>query len=386
MTMPIRVPAARVVFSEADRAEIAALVDEALRSGALTLGPRTDELEHAFAARHDVAYAVAVSSGTAALEIALRALGATGREVVVPANTFYATAGAVLHAGGRPRFADVDAGTLALSTATTLAAITPRTAGVVVVHIGGAISREVEAIRALCDERGLFLLEDAAHAHGASHGGRAAGTFGHAAAFSFYPTKLVTSGEGGMLVTGDERIRDEARIYRDQGKAAFVGGEHVLPGYGWRMSELHAAVALVHLRRLDEFIATRQRVAAVYDGALHDLPGIEPLASFGGGNCYKYPAFLDPAIARESLKRRLRDEHGIAMSGEVYARPLHKEPVFAGLADEPLPVAEDVCARHVCLPVHSDMSDEETAAVVDALASELAGTGVMAGRSTPGTG
>ena len=223
-------PSARVVFPASDRAEIAAAVTEILASGALTLGPYTRQFEEAFAAAHtgpraaagsrppspDGPHAVGVASGTAALDIALRAIGVRGREVVVPANTFYATAAAVLQAGARPVFADVDAATFALSAATTAAALTPRTAAVVIVHIGGLISPGIDEVRALCDERGIALVEDAAHAHGSTLDGRFAGSFGAAAAFSFYPTKVVTSGEGGMVLTGSEELAQEARIYRDQ--------------------------------------------------------------------------------------------------------------------------------------------------------------------------
>jgi len=366
---PLRIPPARAVFSAEDRAEILALVDEALRTGSLTLGPRTLELEEAFAARHEATHAVAVSSGTAALEIALRILGVDGREVVVPANTFFATAAAVIHAGGSPRFADIAADTLALSAETVAAAITDATAGVVLVHIGGLISPEVEAIRAQCDELGLFLLEDAAHAHGAGYRGRSAGTFGVAAGFSFYPTKVMTTGEGGVILTNDEGVRDEARVFRDQGKAGFVGGAHVRLGAAWRMSELHASVGLVHLRRLDEFIDVRRGVAAQYDAALRDVESITPVAPAPGcaHSYYKYPALLAPGVDREVLKQRMAEEFGVGMSGEVYARPLHEEPVFADVAHGPLSVAEDVCARQVCLPIHSDMTDDEADIVLDAL-------------------
>jgi dTDP-4-amino-4,6-dideoxygalactose transaminase len=289
--------------------------------------------------------------------------------VVVPANTFFATAAAVIHAGGTPRFADVAVDTLALSTDTVAAAITDATAGVVLVHIGGLISPEVETIRDLCARRSLFLLEDAAHAHGAGYRGRPAGTFGVAAGFSFYPTKVMTTGEGGMILTNDESVRDEARIFRDQGKAGFVGGAHVRMGAAWRMSELNAAVGRVHLRRLDDFIGVRRRVAARYDAALGGSDRIMPIMPPPecAHSYYKYPALLAPDIDRAALKQRMADEHGVGMSGEVYARPLHAEPVFAGLPRGPLPVAEDVCARQVCLPIHSDMTDAEADIVLDAL-------------------
>jgi dTDP-4-amino-4,6-dideoxygalactose transaminase len=369
----VEIPAARLVFSDEDRATILAMIDGSLQSGSLTLGPHTRVLEEAFRTRHDSQYAVAVSSGTSALEIVLRSLGIEGRDVVVPTNTFFATAAAVLHAGGTPRFADVSADTLALSVDTVEAALTPETAGVVLVHIGGAISPETAAIAQLCEARGIFLFEDAAHAHGASYGGRMAGTFGVAGAFSFYPTKVITSGEGGMIVTGDERIRDDAVIYRDQGKAGFLGGDHVRLGYAWRMSELHAAVGVVQLARLDQFVDNRRAIAAQYDAALAAIDGITPLAlgPESRSNYYKYIALLDPGIDRQHVKDLLRKEHGVAMSGEVYAAPLHFQPVFDGLHQGRLPVAEDVCARHVCLPIHSDMTAEEATYVVDSIAAVL---------------
>lgn len=366
------VPAARIVTSTEDRAEILRLIEASLVSGSLTLGPNTQELEAAFSKRHGVDHAVAVSSGTSALEIILRSLDVAGREVIVPANTFFATAAAVIHAGGRPRLADISASTLALSTETVEAAWSDATAGVVLVHIGGLVTPEADAIAALCRRRGVFLVEDAAHAHGASYDGRHAGRFGNAAALSFYPTKVMTTGEGGMILTGDEHLRDEARVYRDQGKAGFFGGEHVRLGYAWRMSELHAAVGVVQERRLDDFIVTRRRAAAFYDQALTAVDGVTPLLEPSGcsSNYYKYVAFLDKGIDRQAVKDEAR-QRGLAMSGEVYARPLHLEPVFADVAHGPVPVAEDVCARHVCLPVHSDLTEAEAAFVVDTLRDSI---------------
>jgi perosamine synthetase len=183
----VGVNAARIVFPEADRAEIAAAVTGMLGTGALTLGPYTRQFEDAFGAAHGAPNAVAVSSGTAALEISLRAVGGIdSRDVIVPANTFYATAAAILRAGGRPVFADIDAATFALSPETISAAITPETAAVVLVHIAGLITPDADEIRLLCEQRGITLVEDAAHAHGSTYDGRFAGSFSAAAAFSFY--------------------------------------------------------------------------------------------------------------------------------------------------------------------------------------------------------
>jgi perosamine synthetase len=379
------VPSARVVFPASDRAEVAAAVTGILASGALTLGPYTRRFETAFAAAHtgprpdpgagsptlDPPHAVAVASGTAALGIALLAIGVRGREVIVPANTFYATAAAVLQAGARPVFADVAAATFALDAAAVRAALTPHTAAVVAVHIGGLIPPQVGELRALCDEQGIALVEDAAHAHGSTFEGRFAGSFGTAAAFSFYPTKVVTGGEGGMVLTASEHLAQEARIYRDQGKGAFTANHHVRLGSAWRMSELHAATGLVHLRRMAEFIARRRAVAARYDKALAGLDGLQPLAEPPGcrSNIYKYIVLLPPGLDRARFKSELAQRFGVHLSGEVYDLPLHRQPVLADYAGSPLPVAEELAARHICLPVHSDMTDGEVDEVLAAVAS-----------------
>jgi perosamine synthetase len=369
----VKVTPARVVFSADDRAEIAAQVEQSLSTGALTLGPATKRFEDDFAQRHESPHAVAVASGTAALEIILRAIGVQGREVVVPANTFFATAAAVVHAGARPVFADVDAATMALSPESLRSALSKDTAAVIHVHIGGLIADSVLAIADICAAAGVPLVEDAAHAHGSTLDGRYAGSFGVAAAFSFYPTKVITSGEGGMILTADDRIAEEALIYRDQGKAGFLGNVHVREGYAWRMSEVHAAIGEVHLRRLDGFLAHRNHVARRYTAALKQLP-VTLLATPANAvsNHYKYIALLPHGVDRAALKQTLREQHDIGLSGEVYELPLQSQPVFEAYARGRLPVSEDVCARHICLPLHSDMTDAETDLVVDALATVLA--------------
>jgi perosamine synthetase len=368
MPSPLIVPPARPVFPETDRARIAAQIDAALQTGSLTLGPATLRFEQAFAERHGCEHAVAVASGTAALEIMLRSIDVAGRSVVVPANTFFATAAAVVHAGGQPVFADIDAATLALSPESVAEVIDDRCAAVLLVHIGGVVSPAIDELATLCRDRGVELLEDAAHAHGAGLSGRSAGSFGRAGTFSFYPTKVMTSGEGGMIVTDDAALADDARIYRDQGKAGFLGGDHVRMGYAWRMSELHAAVGEVQLARLDEFLDVRRRAGRRYDEGLADVPGLSvvPLAPGTEPNHYKYIAMLSPEVDRAEFKRQMREDHGVGMSGEVYASPLHHQPIFESIPHVPLPVSEDVCARHVCFPVHSDMTDAEVDHVIEA--------------------
>jgi dTDP-4-amino-4,6-dideoxygalactose transaminase len=287
----------------------------------------------------------------------------------VPANTFFATVAAVVHAGGRPVLMDTDAATFGTAPEEIERRLTRNTAGAIVVHVGGLVSPRMAEIQEVLRRRGLWLVEDAAHAHGSSFEGRSAGIFGVAGSFSFYPTKVMTSAEGGMIVTDDDRIAAEARIYRDQGKASFTQNAHTRLGYNWRLSEPHAVIGLRHLERLDAMIADRRRVAALYDAGLAELSGLRRLEVPSGSFCnyYKYVAVLTRPLDRKALKAELREQHGVSLAGEVYEEPIQRQPVFQSYADAPLPVSERVCASHVCLPVFSGMTDEQAHQVIDAL-------------------
>jgi dTDP-4-amino-4,6-dideoxygalactose transaminase len=364
-----KVPAAKIQFLPQDRAWIAERIQEVLASGQLTLGKYGAEFEQQFARYCGRRHAVAVNSGTSSLEIILRALDVQGKDVLVPTNTFFATAAAVVHAGGHPVLVDMDPESFAVRPEDVERVLTPRTAGLIIVHIGGLISRRIGELQELAARKGLWLVEDAAHAHGSTHLGVKAGAFGIAGSFSFYPTKVMTSAEGGMIVTDDDRIAGEARIYRDQGKASFTQNAHVRMGYNWRMSEPHAIIGLKHLERLPTMIADRQRVAALYDDALKSFQNLTPVQVPPDGSCnyYKYLALPRDLKDRKGLKLLLRDQYGVSLSGEVYEEPLHKQPVFEQYATQRLPVAEEYCARHVCLPVYAGMEDAEALQVIDAL-------------------
>ncbi len=369
----MRVAPANIYFPAEDRAWILEQIDGCLQSGQLTLGRHGQQLEEEFAALCGARYAVAVNSGTSALEIILRSVGIEGREVIVPTNTFYATAGAVVHAGGIPRFVDCEAASFALDLEALRKAITPQTAAVMVVHIGGLMTPNLPAIRTLCDQHRIPLIEDAAHAHGSSLGGVPAGAFGLAGAFSFYPTKVMTSGEGGMIVTNDENVHREARIYRDQGKEGFTTNFHVRLGYNWRLSEPHAIIGLAQMRRLPEFIERRREIAAIYDEGLRQLAGLaSPVLPAPGceSSYYKYMVMLDHAD-RPALKKRLREEFDIGLSGEVYDTPCHLQPVFEEYNSGPLAQAEDICRRHVCLPISATITPDDARYVIDSLATVL---------------
>jgi len=371
-TAPV-VPAARIEFAPEDRAWILSQIDEMLTSGQLTLGSHGRALEEQFAQLCGVSHAIAVGSGTCALEIILRAQGVEGKDVLVPANTFFATAAAVVHAGGTPVLMDTDPETFGTHPDEIERRITPNTAGAVVVHIGGIVSPHMKHIQERLSQHNLWLVEDAAHAHGSTFGGTSAGAFGSAAAFSFYPTKVMTAGEGGIITTSDDRIADEAKIYRDQGKASFTQNAHTRLGYNWRLSEPHAAIARRHLERLPEMIEKRQHVAAIFDTGLAECSNLTPLSPGEGASCnyYKYIAVTRERLDRKALKAQLREEWGVSLAGEVYEDPIQRQPIFESYAVEPLPVSEDVCARHICLPVFPSMTDEQAHRVVEALKATI---------------
>ena len=364
-----QIPAAKIQFLPEDRTWIAERLQEVLSTGQLTLGKYGTQFEEKFAQLCGCRHAISVSSGTSALEIILRVLGVEGMDVLVPTNTFFATAAAVIHAGGRPVLVDMDSESLGIRPEDMEKCLTPKTAGFIVVHIGGMISRRIRDLQEFARKKGIWLVEDAAHAHGSLHDGVSPGAFGVAAGFSFYPTKVMTSAEGGMIVTNNDGIAEEARIYRDQGKASFTQNAHIRLGYNWRMSEPHAIIGLRHLERLPRMISDRQRIAAIYDQGLKPFYNLRRLEvpSQGVCNYYKYIAILKDKRDRKALKAELRDCYGVSLSGEVYEEPLHKQPVFKPYAVGRLEVSEDYCARHICLPIFSGMKEDEAHWVVQAL-------------------
>ncbi|MBM3300726.1 MAG: DegT/DnrJ/EryC1/StrS family aminotransferase, partial [Deltaproteobacteria bacterium] len=341
-----------------------------LTSGQLTLGHYGSEFEQAFAERTGRRFGIAVNSGTSALEIALRCIGVKGHNAVVPTNTFFATPASVIHAGGDVVFTDIDEH-LCMDGESLEHNIDKRTKAVIVVHIGGLIAPQIHHIQEICEEKGIWLIEDAAHAHGSSYRGTLAGGFGDIGCFSFYPTKVITSVEGGLIVTDDPEVDAKARVLRDQGKGSFHANRHTEMGNNWRMSELHAAVGLSQLRRLDEFIRERREVAALYTKELGSLKGIDRISIPGGAdpNYYKYVLLLEGTSDRGDIKKRMKEKHEVSLSGEVYELPCHKQPVFANLpsAMRRYPRAEDLCARHICLPVYPRMTEEETMHVIESM-------------------
>ncbi|GLV79954.1 DegT/DnrJ/EryC1/StrS family aminotransferase [Streptomyces hygroscopicus] len=372
MSAPRVVPV-RPDFSAGDVEEILGAIRTSLETGQLAQGEQVAAFERETAAATGARHAVATGTGTGALVCGLRALAARGDgEVLVPANSFYSSAAAPLLAGLRTRLVDVEPDTLAPSVRTLREAVTPRTVGVLTVHLGGLISPELPKVAAWCAERGLWLYEDCAHAHGSRLDGRHAGRFGVAGAFSYFATKVITAAEGGMVVTDDDELAAAVRLHRNLGKPEEWRSHHTVLGENARMSELHAAVGRVQLRRLEEFLAVRDRLARQYTAGLAHIPGLTPvLPRHTAASWYKYVVLLDPGTDRAALRAALA-EAGVRLGGEIYEKPLDAQPVFASLLPPGRhPVAEDLCARHICLPLHTRMTEEDIGLVLSALPDAL---------------
>lgn len=373
----MKIPPAKPWFPEEDLTKLLNDIKSVLLSGMLTLHKVTQEFERAYAAYCGTKYAVAVNSGTSALEISLRCLKIEpGDEVIVPTNTFIATPNSVIFATGKPVFADIDEKTLCLDPEDLKERITAKTKGVMVVHIGGLITPKIKDIQEICEDHSLFLIEDAAHAHGSEYRGQKAGTFGALAGFSFYPTKVMTAGEGGVITTNSEEYTEFAHTLRDQGKSGFLSGDIIELGYNWRMSEIHAVIAVYQLKRLDEFITNRTKIANIYDTELAKISGITPLIipKECKSNYYKYTAFLDNSIDIEAFRKNLKEKHTVSLSGGVYDLPCHLQPLYKKLFNykEGLyPVAEKILPKHICLPIYADMTEDNAMHVINSIKKVL---------------
>jgi dTDP-4-amino-4,6-dideoxygalactose transaminase len=344
-----------------------------LKSGRLTDGPKAQEFENQFAQYTKTKYAISVNSGTAALDIALRFFKLAGREVIVPTNTFVSTPNAVLFAGGKPVFADMKADTLCIDIEDVKKKLISNTAGIIVVHIAGLVCPEMSALKELCSERGLFLLEDAAHAHGAMFDGKKAGALGDMGCFSFYPTKVMTTCEGGMITTDNEELAQTARCLRTIGQNP--QRQAVMLGYNWRLNEMAAVVGKHQLAYLEAFVQKRNQVAKWYEAVLGDVDGVSLFKTPANIRhaYYKYPVKLADDISREKLSAALKEQFGVE-TGHVYYPPCHLQPFYMqnfGTALGDLPVSEKVLNQVLCLPMHYEITQENITYIHDALVSSL---------------
>ncbi len=351
------------------RDEIEPVVLDIMARGDFTLGSAVREFEDAFAAYCQAAHAVGMGSGTDALFLALRALDVQpGDEVIVPSTTFAATASTIAHLGARPVFVDVQEDDLLLDPALAERAITPRTRGIVPVHLYGMVV-DMDRVMDVARRHGLWVVEDAAQAHGATWKGRRAGSFGDAACFSFYPGKnLGAFGDGGAVVTSRPELAEKLRLLRNHGEQTKY--DHVVLGYCERLDNLQAAVLSVKLRHLDAWNTARQAAAARYDTLIADrLPRVG--AGHREGAVHHIYAVLIPDGKRDVVLQRLK-ERGVG-AGIHYPVPLHRTKAFvdAGFGVESLPVAERAGDELLSLPIYAEITPEQQQRVVDELFAAL---------------
>ncbi len=351
-----------------------------LRSGTLILGEHTRRFEEAFAHYIGARHAISVNTGSTALEILLRIRGIDGKTVLVPTNTNFATVAAILRAGGRAEYLDMDEAAFAPTLAMVQETVEGCTAwqggppaGVLWVHIGGVISPEFAAVVRYCRGEGLFVLEDAAHAHGSQVGGVRSGMLADGAAFSFFPTKVMTTCEGGMILTNDDQEDYLARSFRNQGKRGTdYGGLHTDFGNSGRMSELHALLGLIQLERLPNILERRAAAARAIVREL-DRAGVGycSTAHMDVASHYKLIVHVPEGRSADAVRKELAND-GVIVGGGVYEIPCHLQPVFAGVGtSRPLPGAERWCPRHICPPLTSGMTEDDAVFVGQRLVQHL---------------
>lgn len=352
-------------------------VRELIHSGWVTQGPKVLAFEQAFAKRHHVPHAVAVNNCTAGLHVALLAAGVgPGDEVIVPAFTWVSTANAAIYCGAKPVFVDVDA-SFNLDPAKVADAVTSRTKAVLAVHLFG-LCADIDAIRGAVPDN-VMIVEDAACAAGAVYRSRAAGTLGAIAAFSFHPRKSITTGEGGMVTTADDRMAETVRVLRNHGQSALPAGSpphDMTPvdvvGFNYRLTDIQGAIGLVQLTKLDRFIAERSSWAAFYRDALKHLSWIHlPAEPEGGVHAWQsYVVQLDPAsapITRNELSTALAEAGIATRPGTQAVHMLDYYRRTFDLRPEDFPRARDAADNSLSIPLHNRMVADDYHYVVETI-------------------
>jgi dTDP-4-amino-4,6-dideoxygalactose transaminase len=369
-----RIPIARPEFGPA---ELEA-VREVLEGGMVVQGRRVAELEARWAERCGTRHAVATANGTLALMALLTGLGiGPGDEVITVAHTFAATANAILSTGATPVFVDIEPDTYLIDAKRIEAAITPRPRAIMPVHLFGLVA-DMDMIGAIADRHGLTVVEDAAQAHDATFRGRVAGSFGHGA-FSLYATKNLTTVEGGLITTDDDRLADWLRLYRNQGMRARY--EFEILGVNYRLTDLAAAIGLAGLDRLTAATERRQANAAAFDAAFADLPVRTPVVPVGRSHVF-HQYTVDVGPARDAILADLR-EAGVG-ADVYYPIPVHRQAYIQerGLHAD-LPRTDDAAARTLALPVYSSLTEPERDRVIGAFRAAVGTHGGVGAGARP---
>jgi dTDP-4-amino-4,6-dideoxygalactose transaminase len=350
------------IFPKEDLDQLMPEIRKVLEDGQFRNGKNVSLFEQMVAQYVGIKNAVAFDSDSSAYETVLRYFDVNGGEVVVCTNSFVSVPNSVVFAGGKVVFADIRAETLSMNSESLLQNISPNTRGVIVTHIAGFPNPDLKRIVEICRDHRLFLIEDATHAIGATVNGQQAGTFGDAAVFAFTPTKVLTTGEGGMLITNNVALSEFAKRYSfygsGVGKTNFVDlGRHMV------LPEISAILGIYQLKRIEEFIARRNKIAAVYNEELDQISTMRTVKAPSGwrSSYYKYPLVLDGKIDKAEFTRSLFEDFGVE-TGNVFYPPCHLQAVYKKLGAASygsLLTAEQVLSRTITLPMHVGLTDED---------------------------
>ncbi|HSV49539.1 MAG TPA: DegT/DnrJ/EryC1/StrS family aminotransferase [Candidatus Acidoferrales bacterium] len=360
------------VFPQEDIIPILQDIKKVLEDGQFRNGKNVATFEDMVTKYVGVDGAVAFDSDSSAYETALRYFDVASKEVVVCTNSFISVPNSVVAVGGKAVFADIAHDTLSIDPESLKQNISKNTKGVIVTHIAGFPNPHLREIQTICKDHGLFLIEDATHAIGATINGQKVGSFGDAAVYAFTPTKVITTGEGGMLVSNNKELCEFAKRFSfygsGKGKTNFVDlGRHMV------LPEISAVIGIYQLKRLDEFIARRNEISAKYNAEL-DMHGVFSIVKCPTGfrcSYYKYPLILNSRIDKAAFTKRLSEDFGIE-TGNVFYPPCHMQGVYqkqGAFTYGTLFVAEQVLAQTITLPMHTGLSDEDVAYVIEKVKS-----------------
>lgn len=374
MKIEIKYPRAKPYFSNESKNGILKDISGILDSGMLTQGAYVAKFESKFKEEIGTNYAVATSSCTSALEIAIRSLGLENTNILVTTNTWMSCANVILLTDNKPVFVDINADTLNMDTDDLISKL-DGVGAILWVHMAGLISPDFFKVKKICDEKGIRIIEDCAHAHGATINGKLAGSLGDVGCFSFYPTKIMATGEGGMITTNNVDVAAKADIYRNHGTTRnpqkVLGLDYGVtchyPSQNYRMTEIAGILGLYQLEHLQSFVKSRNHIADLYRKYLKDIPGIKILPKYEGHSYWNFFILLEKDIDRDEFAKILLYEYGI-QTANAYAPAIHQQEMFKPyLKGTKLPTADDILSRHISLPMYVTLNEQDIKSITDCI-------------------
>ena len=375
----MKYPRAKHYFSEVDRKEITSKIDGILKSGHIAQGKYVAEFEDKFSEEVGSKHGIATNSCTSALEVSIRALGIKNKTILVPTNTFVASVNSIILSGNTPLIVDIDEETLCMSLDSISENMSNDVGAILWVHMAGLVTTDALVAREMCEKLDIYLIEDAAHAHGASvydlHYDRIfkAGNIGDVGCFSFYPSKVLATGEGGMITTNNDEVADRCRIMRYHGVTRAEGDLEGVdygvtahyPSQNFRMTETSAIIGISQLSNLQKFIQKRNHIADSYSFGLKDVDGISilPSSDFSYSSYWNYYFILDKSIDRDKLSNYLH-KNGIE-NANAYYPACHQHEIYKDYVLDDYPIANDILKRHLSLPMYYELDDDGIDVIID---------------------